>query len=56
MVKTMKLVEGWWLPDNDNHFEQYLSKDNGNYQTAHRTAILNHIKNHIKEFNNVSFD
>jgi len=53
MVKTMKLVEGWWLPDNDNHFEQYLSQDNGNYQTTHRTAILNHIKNNIKELNNV---
>ena len=46
----MKNVKGWWLPDSDNHFEKYIA--DGGYQTVHRTAILNHIKNHIKEFNN----
>ena len=55
----MKLVEkghdnipcSWWLPDSDTHFQDYI--EDGGYQIKHRTAILNHIKNHIKEFNNV---
>lgn len=46
----MKNVKGWWLPDSDNHFEQYI--DDGGYQITHRTTILNHIKKHIKELNN----
>ena len=46
----MKNVKGWWLPDSDNHFEQYIA--DGGYQTTHRTTILNYIKNHINEFNN----
>ena len=46
----MKNVKGWWLPDSDNHFERYIT--DGGYQTTHRSTILNHIKNHIKEFNN----
>lgn len=47
----MKNVKGWWLPDSDNHFEKYIA--DGGYQITHRTTILNHIKKHIKEFNNV---
>lgn len=47
----MKWISGWWLPDSDRHFENYIY--NGGYQTVHRTTILNYIKNYIKEFNNV---
>jgi len=47
----MKNIKGWWLPDSDSHFEQYIA--DGGYQTVHRTTILNYIKNYIKEFNNV---
>ena len=43
----MKLVKGWWLPDSDTHFENYIT--DGGYQTIHRTSILNHIKNHNTE-------
>ena len=42
MVKDMKFVKGWYLPDSDTHFEHYI-KDGG-YQTIHRTTILNYIK------------
>tara|TARA_B100000029_G_C17102596_1_gene788463 strand:- start:2 stop:649 length:648 start_codon:yes stop_codon:yes gene_type:complete len=41
VVKDMKLVKGWYLPDSDTHFEHYI-KDGG-YQTIHRNTILNHI-------------
>jgi FkbM family methyltransferase len=51
MVKIMKNVKGWWLPDSDNHFEHYIA--DGEYQKIHRATILNYIKNHTKEFNNV---
>jgi FkbM family methyltransferase len=47
----MKLVKGWWLPDGDIHFENYIS--DGGYQTIHRTSILNHIKQFKNELNNV---
>ena len=33
MVKDMKFVKGWYLPDSDTHFEHYI-KDGG-YQTIH---------------------
>tara|TARA_A100001011_G_scaffold368296_1_gene422442 strand:+ start:124 stop:759 length:636 start_codon:yes stop_codon:yes gene_type:complete len=38
----MKFVKGWYLPDSDTHFENYI-KDGG-YQTIHRDTILNFIK------------
>ena len=47
----MKLVKGWWLPDGDIHFENYIS--DGGYQTIHRTSILNYIKQFKNELNNV---
>jgi FkbM family methyltransferase len=47
----MKLVKGWWLPDDDTHFENYIT--DGGYQTIHRTSILNYIKQFKNELNNV---
>jgi len=47
----MKLVKGWWLPDDDTHFENYIT--DGGYQTIHRTSILNYIKQFKSELNNV---
>ena len=47
----MKLVKGWWLPDSDTHFENYIT--DGGYQTIHRTSILNYIKQFKSELNNV---
>ena len=38
----MKLVKGWYLPDSDTHFENYI-KDGG-YKTIHRDTILKFIK------------
>ena len=38
----MKFVKGWYLPDSDTHFENYI-KDGG-YQTIHRDTILKFIK------------
>jgi len=37
----MKYVKGWYLPDTDTHFENYI--EDGGYQTIHRNTILNHI-------------
>jgi FkbM family methyltransferase len=47
----MKLVKGWWLPDDDTHFENYIT--DGGYQTIHRTSILNYIRQFKSELNNV---
>lgn len=47
----MKLVKDWWLPDSDNHFEEYIS--NGGYQVSARNTILNFIKQSKKELKNV---
>ena len=47
----MKLIKGWWLPDDDTHFENYIT--DGGYQTIHRTSILNYIKQFKSELNNV---
>lgn len=46
----MKQVLGWWLPDTDKHFEIYLNKEGGQYQSTHRTTILNFLRTKIKEF------
>ena len=37
----MKYVKGWYLPDTDTHFENYI--EDGGYQTIHRNTILNYI-------------
>lgn len=46
----MKFVKGWYLPDSDTHFENYI-KDGG-YQTIHRNTILNYIKEHKPNLKN----
>ena len=38
----MKYVKGWYLPDTDTHFENYI--ENGGYQTIHRETILKYIQ------------
>tara|TARA_Y100001963_G_scaffold61082_1_gene85279 strand:- start:742 stop:1377 length:636 start_codon:yes stop_codon:yes gene_type:complete len=38
----MKYVKGWYLPDLDTHFENYI--EDGGYQTIHRETILRYIK------------
>ena len=38
----MKQVKGWWLPDSDTHFENYI--DDRGYQTIHRDTILKYIR------------
>ena len=48
----MKQVLGWWLPDTDKHFEIYLNKEGGQYQSVHRSTILNFLKTKINDFNN----
>lgn len=37
----MKNIKGWYLPDNDTHFEPYIT-DEG-YQEVHRQAILEFV-------------
>ena len=49
MVKIMKLVKGWWLPDSDEHFVTYI--DYNGYQALARNTILNLIKKSKKELN-----
>jgi FkbM family methyltransferase len=40
----MKQIKGWWLPESDTHFENYI--DDRGYQTIHRDTILEYIKQH----------
>ena len=46
----MKYVKGWYLPDTDTHFENYI--ENGGYQTIHRETILKYIKMKKPELKN----
>ena len=46
----MKFVKGWYLPDSDTHFENYI-KDGG-YQTIHRETILKYIQMKKPELKN----
>ena len=46
----MKYVKGWYLPDTDTHFENYI--ENGGYQTIHRETILKYIKMRKPELKN----
>jgi FkbM family methyltransferase len=39
----LKLIEGWWLPDDDTYFESWLRKD-GDYQRKHREHSLSFVK------------
>lgn len=43
----MKLVDGFWLPDSDTHFEYYASGPDGlaGYQGAQRTKAYDYCKN-----------
>tara|TARA_B100000989_G_C19433930_1_gene424297 strand:+ start:100 stop:750 length:651 start_codon:yes stop_codon:yes gene_type:complete len=46
---AFKFVHGWWLPFEDNHFDEYLSKSieiNGKklYQPKHLSRCFHHIK------------
>ena len=46
---AFKFVHGWWLPLEDNHFDEYLSKSieiNGKklYQPKHLSRCFHHIK------------
>lgn len=43
----MKKIKGWYLPQNDDHFEQYIT-DKG-YQEVHREAILDFVKKNSKK-------
>ena len=38
----MKLIENWYLPDNDTHFEEFLTQ-NSNYQSAQRLKSLKFV-------------
>ena len=40
----VKQIKGWYFPDSDTHFEQWLERGKGEYQQKQRSNILNHIK------------
>ena len=40
----VKQIKGWYFPDSDTHFEQWLERGKGEYQQKQRSDILNHIK------------
>lgn len=40
----MKLVKTWWLPDQEQHLEDWILKWD-DYQTPHRANALKHVKN-----------
>lgn len=40
----MKQVRGWWLPDEDTHFEQYFNvQGNSDYQLQQRQKALSYV-------------
>lgn len=40
----MKLINGWYLPDEEKHLVKYIEKD-GMYQAKHRKHALSFVKN-----------
>ena len=38
----MKQVKGWWLPDSDTHFSDYMTEEG--YQVKQRTEILKQVR------------
>jgi FkbM family methyltransferase len=40
----VKQIKGWYFPDSDTHFEEWLERGKGEYQQIQRSNILNHIK------------
>ena len=40
----VKQIKGWYFPDSDTHFEQWLERGKGEYQQKQRSDILSHIK------------
>ena len=42
-LRTMKCVEGWWLPDAEKHLEGVLKERNGQYQIDHRNKSLEYV-------------
>lgn len=40
----MKKINGWWMPDDENHFDGPLGSD-GTYQKLHRDNSLRFVKN-----------
>lgn len=40
----MKLVRTWWLPDQEQHLDEWIQRE-GDYQTPHRANALKHVKN-----------
>lgn len=40
----MKKVKTWWLPDEEQHLEEWILRED-NYQTPHRANALKYVKN-----------
>ena len=40
----VKQIQGWYFPDSDTHFEQWLERGKGEYQQKQRSDILSYIK------------
>lgn len=40
----MKLVRSWYLPDEEQHLEEWINRE-GDYQTPHRANALRYVKN-----------
>ena len=40
----VKQIKGWYFPDSDTHFEQWLERGKGEYQQKQRSDILSYIK------------
>ena len=40
----VKKIKGWYFPDSDTHFEEWLERGKGEYQQKQRSDILGYIK------------
>ena len=40
----VKQIKGWYFPDSDTHFEEWLERGKGEYQQKQRSDILSYIK------------
>ena len=40
----VKKIKGWYFPDSDTHFEEWLERGKGEYQQKQRSDILSYIK------------
>ena len=40
----VKKIKGWYFPDSDTHFKEWLERGKGEYQQKQRSDILSYIK------------